>query len=387
MRVLISALNRFSNKTGICRNAANQALALASLEEVTEVGLIIGYWQTASFASLFGLPKFAFITAGCRNTSLARNRWFLTGLPKAVSRYQPDLVHLSFPLPFRRSAFSVPVIATVHDLYPFEVPGNFGYPAVFFNRAFFRQCVRQADGIVCVSQVTQRKLQKHFPDLSTKKCAVVYSVSELWGERNSSRNARLTGRFILTVGQHRSNKNLDVIIDAYQLLRSQGRIDQELKLAIIGTAGPETERLRRMIGRWQLHNHVLFFSGLADAELIWAYENCSAFIVASSTEGFCLPLSEALSFGASCVCSDIPVLREVGAEECRFFSLRGAPVENLGHVLEQTLREECRQRSRSGGARFSRQRSARGYLDLYQEVLSVHPKSLEAEVSGRSFGG
>jgi glycosyltransferase involved in cell wall biosynthesis len=371
MRVLISALNRFSQTTGICRNAGNQVLALASLGEISEIGLIIGRWQIKSFASLFSLPKVSIITADCRNTSFARNLWFWNGLPKAASRFRPDLVHMSFPVPFRRSAFSVPVVATVHDLYPFEIPENFGYPAVFFNRRFFRRCIRQADGIVCVSEVTRKKLSTYFPSIAkSKKCAVVYSAANIERGRHATVSPRITGRFVLTVGQHRANKNLDLIIEAYRRLKAQGRIDQQMRLVIVGVAGPETERLVRRVSDWQLQNDVLFLSGLTDAELISSYDNCSAFVAASSTEGFCLPLAEVLSCGAPCVCSDIPVLREVCAGECGFFSLEGTPVENLCNVLEQTLGEECKRRSGIRGARFSKQESARGYLELYQDVLA-----------------
>ena len=378
MRILISAVSRFSKLTGICRNAANQALSLASLDEVAEVAVVIGKWQVASYGPLLKSPKIDITIAQCRNSSFSRNLWFWTGLPEAARRYRPDIVHLGFPLPFRRASFSVPVVTTVHDLYPFEIPGNFGYPAVLFNQVFFRHCIREVDAIACVSDATRRKLGEYFPSIpASKKCVVVYSSADLGASGISPSCMRIDRRFILTVGQHRANKNLALVIRAYHSLKSQGRIDSNLQLVVIGAVGPETGNLTTLVGSLGLQDDVLFVSGLPDAELIWAYQNCDAFVIASSTEGFCLPLAEALHFGASCVCSNIAVLREVAAGECRYFDLDARALENLCGELVQTLMQG--RNRRQSATRFSKAASGRGYLGLYESLFALGPQYLSSE--------
>jgi glycosyltransferase involved in cell wall biosynthesis len=50
-----------------------------------------------------------------------------------------------------------------------------------------------------------------------------------------------------------------------------------------------------------------------------ARQNCLVMAAPSSNEGFCLPVVEALLSGAQVVCSNIPVLREVGSDACTYF--------------------------------------------------------------------
>jgi hypothetical protein len=53
--------------------------------------------------------------------------------------------------PSIQARFSCPILLTLHDLYPYEVPSNFGLPKVLFNRFILQQCLRSATSIACVS--------------------------------------------------------------------------------------------------------------------------------------------------------------------------------------------------------------------------------------------
>lgn len=141
MHILIAALHRSTKPTGICRHAANLARSLADLAEVTQVTLVTGAWQRHYFETAFALssPKIHMIDVAIQNRSSGRNLWFLFELPKLANQQHPDIVHLAFPLPFWRSRFHCPVVATIHDLYPYECPENFGRIRAIFNRLFLRQ--------------------------------------------------------------------------------------------------------------------------------------------------------------------------------------------------------------------------------------------------------
>jgi glycosyltransferase involved in cell wall biosynthesis len=178
MHVLISALSRFSKPTGLCRHAANLAQCLASRDKVSKVTLVLGTWQKVSFQTCFNLnsEKIELVPIDIKNTSLSRNTWFIYGLPEVAKSYHPNIVHLSFPIPFFRSFFSSTVVSTIHDLYPYEFPENFGYFNSLFNRLFLKQCVNQSDGLACVSCQTLERLKFYFPNILLKKhIDVVYN--------------------------------------------------------------------------------------------------------------------------------------------------------------------------------------------------------------------
>ena len=143
------------------------------------------------------------------------------------------------------------------------------------------------------------------------------------------------GKFLLCVAQHRKNKNLDLIIDAYCKALERGVIHQSMRLVIVGSDGPETPRLRPMMER---NKGVQSLSAIPEEELVDLYRSCDALICASSIEGFCLPVAEALSFSRRVVCSDIPILREVAGERGTYFALEPRSPEALVDAISECLK-------------------------------------------------
>ncbi|MEL7509545.1 MAG: glycosyltransferase, partial [Cyanobacteria bacterium J06554_1] len=171
MHVLIPALHRPIKPTGVCRHAANLAHCLADLDSVDRITLLIGQWQTTYFKQTFHFesPKVQIVSVDIKNGSLARNWWFMFGLPQLSKQLKPDIIHMSFPFPFVRQWFEAPIVATIHDLYPYECPENFGYPQVLFNQLFLRQCIRNSDGLSCVSKCTLETLDHYFTGVEKQK--------------------------------------------------------------------------------------------------------------------------------------------------------------------------------------------------------------------------
>ena len=105
-------------------------------------------------------------------------------------------------------------------------------------------------------------------------------------------------------------------------------------------------------------------SSIDDEQLCWLYQNCQALVVASSTEGFCLPLAEALYLGSKVVCSDIPIFREIGNANCSYFDLQSNPIENLSQSIDRCL-TQTNLDNFSPDNRFSKEKVAHQYLNLY----------------------
>ena len=374
MHVLIAALHRPLKPTGVCRHAVNLANCLAQRSDITQISLIIGVWQQDYFAQAFAFPsqKIKLINVDIKNSSLARNNWFLWGLPQLVKKINPDIVHLSFPLPFFKGKFSIPIVATIHDLYPYECPENFGFPQVWFNRLFLKQCINNSDGLACVSRITLDRLKFYFPYLKAQQIVeVIYNYVDLNLECSAQKAPPpllKSSSFLLTVAQHRQNKNLDLLIKAFAKLLNTRQIDGDYQLVIVGSSGPETKNIQDLIRELALETQVLLLSAISDRELCWLYQNCRAFVISSSTEGFCLPLAEALYLKRRVVCSDIPIFREVGSTECTYFSLEDKVVDNLVRAIAQSL-DKSPVRDSSSSERFNKSKIAQQYLNLYSRLV------------------
>lgn len=371
MHIVISILHRPVNPTGVCRFAVNLSECLADTDEADKITLLIGVWQQDYFKRSFALTskKIVVHPVDIENTMVKRNLWYLFGLPKLARQLKADIVHHSFPIPFFRNLFSCPTVSTIHDLYPYEVPENFGYPNVIFNQYFLKKCIQSSHGLSCVSHVTLNSLRKYFPGIEKKKeTTVIYNHVDF---------SRVTPRvpptfsnhdspFLLSVAQHRKNKNLHLLIDAFSGLLTKKLMPSSSKLVLVGSAGPETENLKRQITDLSLSQNVVMLSSLGDDELRWLYENCEMLIVPSSAEGFCLPLAEALFLSCKVVCSDIEIFREVGSSSCTYFSLEGDVVRHIEEAIQATLQKP--RNKNNPDLRFSKQNAAAGYLTLYESV-------------------
>jgi glycosyltransferase involved in cell wall biosynthesis len=371
MRILISAVSSARHPSGICRHAANLATALSRSCGVS-LTLLVGSWQLRYFKDAFGVHSGAFdvVPVAIARNALSRNLWYYFRLPEIAQQYGTDVVHLTFPAPLRRSHFHCPVVLSLHDLYPYDAPRNFGYFRVLFNRAFLRQSLQACDAVVCSSRFTLDRLGHYAPQIASKKATQIYQSVTLDPsvELAPASQAGSHQRYLLTVAQHRHNKNLDLLLSAFAVFR-QHRSRQDFRLVIVGSEGPETAALHAQVDRLSLQQHVLFLSELRDAELCWYYRRCELMIAPSSIEGFCFPVAEALRCGSRVLCSDISILREIGESCCDYFSLQPSSAAALARAMEAAMLRVVPQPHASD--RFGPNEIAQQYMALYSTLLGA----------------
>src|ERR1700743_3714012 len=251
MRVLIAAPAYSSEMSGLQRHAFNMVQCLLTRPEVSEVSLIVAPWQRELVERAFlGADKRLSTHVGeMRRNSFSRNGWDYLRLPQMAKKLGADLVHLSYPMAVHAKAFSCPTVVTLHDLYPYEIPFNFGFPKFIFNRLVLQQCLRAIDAIVCVSQDTVQRLRPYMRESVWNKSVQIPNCVQ-----PAAPGAPLTPvprwkdePFLLCVAQHRRNKNIALLVRCFGALLQRGEIDRGMKLFVVGINGPETQRLRRLV--------------------------------------------------------------------------------------------------------------------------------------------
>ena len=343
MKILVTAASFSSEISGIQRHALNMVRCLLRRPEISAVQLVVAPWQTGLVQSSgrYHDHRLTIHVAEMDSGSLSRNRWYYRGLPALAARMEPDVVHLSYPVPLDKASLRCPVVLTLHDLYPYEIPGNFRFPHVLFNRLLLRQCLRSVDRIACVSEATLRRLRQYAPPSTWRKAIRIYNCVE--PEPLCAIHSQIPGwsgeSFLLSVAQHRRNKNIPLLIRAFSRLLRRPEIHPAMKLVVVGIGGPETRRIERLILQLGLGRNVLLLRGLSDPGLQWCYARCEALIAPSKTEGFGLPVAEGLLAGCRIVCSDISAFREVGGPHCRFVALERNEEEELAAAMYATLHD------------------------------------------------
>jgi glycosyltransferase involved in cell wall biosynthesis len=371
MKVLIAAASFASSISGVQRHALNLVRCLLSRREITEIHLAVAPWQWGMVEAA-GLPhdyRLQTHIADIDRGSLSRNLWHYRKLPQLAKQLGVDLVHFSYPMPLNARAFPCPTVVTLHDLYPYEIPRNFGFPKFLFNRAVLRQCLRAADAIACVSESTRMQLKQYAPDSVWKKAVRIYNcVEPATASAFESPIPSWNGEpFLLCIAQHRRNKNIPTLLRAFDhLLRSEW-IEPGSKLIVIGIRGPETPHIRQLVRRFNLSRSVYLLEGLSEANLQWCYRNCEALVAPSLTEGFGLPVAEGRLSGCRIVCSDIPAHREIGDASCRFVALRDHASQTLAAAIADSLDEP--KSEPIALPQFSASVVAAEYLNLYRNLI------------------
>jgi glycosyltransferase involved in cell wall biosynthesis len=377
MNIIIAALSSPEHLNGVSRHAANVVRGLLTRTEPTEIHMLVGGWQQQAFEEAVArIDSRLHIHAISIGRDLwARNLWYYTELPRIALQLNADVVHLAYPVPMSSGSFHCPVVVSLHDLYAFDIPENFGFPKSVFNRVVVRQCLRSADAIACVSESTRERLGhwlgRAFADRAVTILNAVEPVSVECAK--SPPPLRRCRSFVLCIAQHRRNKNISLALDIFDRMLRSGLVSFETDLVIIGVPGPETTQIERQIRRLRLERQVLLLSGISDSELQWCYRNCKVLLAPSIVEGFGLPIAEALLAGCKVVCSDIPAFREVGRESCRYVALGQAELDGFITAIREAL-SSCRL-APSSMPWLGVGAIAEKYIHLYQYLVSSTVRS------------
>jgi glycosyltransferase involved in cell wall biosynthesis len=379
MNIVIAAVAASPHISGVSRHAANLARCLLANADVSDVHLVVAEWQVDSIKSVLPTDdvRLQLQTVSVGRSALSRNLWFYRKLPVLAARLEADIVHLAYPVPLNRNAFHCPTVVTLHDLYPYDIPENFGFPKVFFNRIILQQCLKSVDAISCVSDSTRRALAIHASSAISEKAVTIYNCVEQPPimAKNGPIPAWSGEPFLLCVAQHRRNKNVVLAIQVFKKLLLSGEILAQTRLVVIGITGPETTRIRQFIQESGLADGVVLLQGVDDAELQWCYGHCQLLLAPSLVEGFGLPVVEGMFHRCRIVCSDIPAFREIGGSYCHYAW--------LGPEAEQAFSDAARfalirVRSRAPATeRFSGAVVAEASLQLYTRLCKAHPVSRE----------
>ena len=224
------------------------------------------------------------------------------------------------------------VCTVVYDLIPISHPEFVGERRVEKFRKYIDSVIRNSDLIIAISDTVKQDIAQYVQENYHENEAVcrrissfqlgadVPAISGSVRERTASLFVDRTGNSpYLVVGSFDPRKNHHHVLDAFERLWANG---SNAQLCFAGRVGGLSANLvQRINAHPELGKRFHIFYDMNDAELQHAYKNCSGVILASTVEGFGLPIVESLWHGTKTFVSDIPIHREVGRDNCTFFPL------------------------------------------------------------------
>jgi glycosyltransferase involved in cell wall biosynthesis len=316
-------------------------------------------------------------------------------IPLALRRERVDLFHAPHyvlpPLVWCRS------VVTIHDcihlMFPQYLPNRF---ALGYARTSLALASRRATRVLTVSESSKRDIIRFF-DTPPEKVDVIYNA---YDERFAlepreddvvrvRERYQLQDPFVLYAGNVKPHKNLERLIEAFQIVRSRGF--DHLKLVLTGDEISRYAALRRAVHRHQLYKYVRFLGFVPEDTLAVMYRLAAVFVFPSLYEGFGLPPLEAMASGTPVVTSNASSLPEVAGDAALLVDPYDpeAIADGVVRVLtDADLRAELRRKGLARARQFSWGEAARRVRDIYREVAkapaaaSAGARAVRSETSG-----
>jgi len=330
----------------------------------------------------FAVPAARIVPVAEKHRSPVRNiLWHQFQLPQLARELELDVLHIPS---YRRMVGRKPcaLVATIHDLAPFRVPGKYDWLRMVYGRVVARWLARRQDQIIAVSQFTADDIVNFFSAAPERIQVIPNGLdharfnpgNRLAAKRQVALSHQLERPFFLYVArlEHPAKNHLR-LIEAFERFKRATGSDWELVLGGSDWHGAETIHERIRLSPCAAAIRTLGF--VSDAELPTLYRAADLFVFPSLFEGFGLPPAEAMACGCPVLSSARGALGEVIGDAA--VRLEPESVDDLERQLTRYATDEaaradlvaagCRR-----AAQFDWKRTASATLEVYSAAVIQH---------------
>lgn len=383
MRIGLSTSVIQRGKTGIAQYIFALVRAFASHTSEHQFTLFVLEEDLPLFDFVDGEMELALVAEKYRPP--AKNiLWHQTELPRIARQRDLDVLHVPS---YRRLLWRRPcaLVATIHDLAPFQVANKYDWKRMFYGRVVARRLARRQDHVIAISQNTANDLRKWFK-LPEDRITVVLNGLEhdrfFPGNRDAARGETmkrysLQKPFFLYVARlEHPAKNHVRLISAFNQFKDATRSDWQLALG--GSDWHGAEHIHAAIKASPHSKDISCLGFIDDKHLPDLYRAAEVFVYPSLYEGFGLPPVEAMACGCPVISSARGSLGEVVGNAAALVD-----PEDVAAMTQQltalATNDWERRRLRSLGLeharRFNWERTADETLSVYQHTLFPERKS------------
>jgi len=269
----------------------------------------------------------------------------------------------SYYLPFRNRA--IKVVLTIHDLNFLYDPKKQEFKKQR-NLRRVQMLIDRADAIVCVSEFCKKDVL-FYCDVKDKPLHVIYNgTNSLCQHPVLSRSSyRPRKPFLFTIGTVLKKKNFHSLLplvhrDSNMELVIAGRIDDPVY----------AQTIHQMALCMGIADNIRLIGPVSEEEKAWYFENCCAFAMPSISEGFGLPVTEAMSVGKPLFLSNKTALPEIGGNVAFYFKdfSESTMLETFQAGMKQYKLFNMSEDIINKGKSFCWNQAALQYLEVYRTL-------------------
>ncbi|MBK5237535.1 MAG: glycosyltransferase family 4 protein [Actinomycetales bacterium] len=303
-------------------------------------------------------------------------RWAMAEIllpARVASRIHADVIHS--PANIGPIFSRVPVVLTIQDVLSFRHPEFIpGVPGAIL-RWLIRAASKNARRILTISAASAADIIA-FLDVEPQGITVIplagsgtngHAVTAATTDVDADARAKEAGaqHVILSGGNRLPHKNFET------LLRALAIIPENIRPRLIITGGPISDPLVPLVQELNVGDWVDLRGWVTADELTELYATATVYVFPTRFEGFGLPVLEAMARGCPVICSDIPVLREVGGDAAIFADTTDARVlaQQIGALLSNpTLQKQARNRGLERAKMFSWDTTAAETAKVFADI-------------------
>jgi len=251
-----------------------------------------------------------------------------------------------------------PMVTTFHDMNF----SKYNYEKIVNNQ---KKSVSRADKIIAISQFTKNELME-FWKVPSDKIDVVYHGVDTPLDKNKIGERIVKEPYIIYVGVRHTFKNFDRLASAFSIIRSKY---PDLKLVCTSNSFSKDEI--RLFAELNISKNILHASA-NEIQMANLYSNAEFFIYPSFSEGFGMPILEAMSYGCPTLIANSSCFPEIAGESSLYFD--PFDVESIASKMVEILENNELRNSKveSGYAlckSFSWEKSVEGHKKVYNSLL------------------
>lgn len=247
-----------------------------------------------------------------------------------------------------------------------------------------KQSCRRADIILTVSEFSKGEIVKYLKEPETKIRVLYPGVNlELFHERYSvaqidaaKKKYGIDGDYMLYLGTIEPRKNLQRLIEAYEILVKQKKNDNLPKLVLAGGKGWLCDDIYRAAEKAELQGKVLFTGYIEEEDSPLLLSGAKLFCFPSLYEGFGMPPVEAMACGAPVLTAKAASMPEVLGENAVYID--PLSTKDIADGIERVLRDEVLQTHlKTAGPEYAKRYD---WANSVETLRSVYESLAQAEM-------
>lgn len=257
------------------------------------------------------------------------------------------------------------LILTIHDLNFLEK-----YSGYKLKRKLntLQKKVNRADVITVISEFTKAMVYENLK-VNNTAVHVIHNGNSLKPFPNAVApdfiREKNIDNYIFSIGIISPKKNMHTLLPLLEH-------NKELHLIIAGNNTSDyAQQISKTAKRLGIESRVHLIGTIDDSTKYWLYKNCMAFVFPSLSEGFGLPVVEAMSLGKPAFLSQLTSLPEIGGNAAYYWN--NFEPAYMNDVFKKGMNDfnnnpqrktECIKQANT----FSWEAAAKAYLDLYRQL-------------------